>query len=46
MTNNPNIAIELNNNAVQSNLYMELKNGNSDSPSRVTLSKIAADYFP
>ena len=46
MTDNPNIAIELNNNAVQSNLYIDLKNGSTDSPSKTTLSKIAADCFP
>ena len=46
MTTNPNVVVELDKNTVLSNLYIDLKSGTSDSPSKMTLSKMTADCFP
>lgn len=46
MTTNPNVHVELTKNAVLSNLYIDLKNSNTDSPTKETLSKMVADCFP
>lgn len=46
MTKNPNIHVELTKDVVMNNLYIDLKNGSSDPPTKETLSKMVADYFP